>query len=388
MEIRLDDTVWLENNGIIDAEVQQDGTLVISNSSTPKNVPTQYQEKLDGTSPTILEEKLAKPGTSHEIQEVSPLTEVQSNKLETPIKQIENGNTQYPTPFKSALFWPNRTERVKRKITDSSKSKLPKLQPTVAISDFMEYQRRLKEEKQKKEEEKKRRTEERKKKIDEKQKIQEEKKKKSEKKIRKRADIQGKHEERDQEQREENTTRNIEENSDKDKHEPDNKTDQELNQNVAENKENVEYIPNIYVIVNYDGQLYPGKILEVSEESVKVTAMAGCGCLFKWPEKENILDYFDGDIICKINPPILVNKRGVYKVSEQIRLQFRRNQSSSGRPQRSTFKRKLFLLKLANSDFLPGNHEKQFLKERGLGLHPNQIEIIELELLFNQKKSN
>ncbi|KAK4882159.1 hypothetical protein RN001_005478 [Aquatica leii] len=249
------------------------------------------------------EEKLAKPGTSHEIQEISQLTEVQSNKLETPIKQIENGNTQYPTPFKSALFWPNRTERVKRKITDSSKSKLPKLQPTVAISDdFMEYQRRLEEEKQKKEEEKKRRTEERKKKIDEKQKIQEEKKKKSEKKLRKRADIQGKHEERDQEQREENTTRNIEENSNKDKHEPDNKTDQELNQNVAENKENVEYIPNTYVIVNYDGQLYPSKILEVSEESVKVRAIAGCGCLLKRPEKEDILDYVYSDI-CKINPP-------------------------------------------------------------------------------------
>lgn len=56
---------------------------------------------------------------------------------------------------------------------------------------------------------------------------------------------------------------------------------------------------------------------------------------------------------------------------QATRRNFRRNLTPSprrGRKRKTTFKRKLVLMKLAHADFFPTNAELKYLKQRGLGM--------------------
>lgn len=72
-----------------------------------------------------------------------------------------------------------------------------------------------------------------------------------------------------------------------------------------------------FVVVLYEGERFPGMILELEENSnFKIKTMTMSGQNWRWPEKEDVLSYEDKDVIKKIKPPILLNSRGIYAISD------------------------------------------------------------------------
>ena len=78
--------------------------------------------------------------------------------------------------------------------------------------------------------------------------------------------------------------------------------------------------PNIfatgdYVVVKYNTTYYPGEIVYVfpDTESARVRTMEKSGPIFwKWPNREDILDYFFHDIAKSIHRPTVVSNHGSY----------------------------------------------------------------------------
>lgn len=188
-----------------------------------------------------------------------------------------------PSPFKNALFWPKCDE-------NRPKKRKPKLKrtPTVAISDdFIEYQRRLDNEK--------------------KRKIEEQLKRKEKRLIQKVSM-------KNLEQREESDNS---ETVDDENLMPE--TLDETPKTAADENWRLNLKSGDFVVVTYEGELYPGCVLENIEEGYKIKTMDMCGggsLYWKWPEKDDILIYSHDDIITQIPSPELMNSRGQYSVSK------------------------------------------------------------------------
>lgn len=85
--------------------------------------------------------------------------------------------------------------------------------------------------------------------------------------------------------------------------------------------ETVEVIPEDFVIVNYDGDYYPGQVISIEEGSVRVKHMYKCAKInaWRWPDKEDYVDYSPEDILKIIKKPIEKNKRNMFNVPEMER---------------------------------------------------------------------
>ena len=74
-----------------------------------------------------------------------------------------------------------------------------------------------------------------------------------------------------------------------------------------------------YVAVRYDGEYFPGMIVEVQEHGAKVKTMIRAqktGLLWKWPEKEDVLFYYWVDILRVLDPPVKFSStRATFTVS-------------------------------------------------------------------------
>ena len=70
-----------------------------------------------------------------------------------------------------------------------------------------------------------------------------------------------------------------------------------------------------FVIVDYCGELYPGKVLAVAESSATVTVMYKCGVNYKWPKPADVLPYDMANIKLKISAPLEL-PRNMYFVPE------------------------------------------------------------------------
>ncbi|CAH0552833.1 unnamed protein product [Brassicogethes aeneus] len=88
---------------------------------------------------------------------------------------------------------------------------------------------------------------------------------------------------------------------------------------------------------------------------------------------------------CRASQPT-VEERNFTSLLSETRQHFRRNSSGRstrtssptsgrGRKRRTSFKKKVILIKLAHADFCPSNTELKFLRERGLGMADKDIEI-------------
>nr|XP_018911236.1 PREDICTED: actin-binding protein F-like isoform X1 [Bemisia tabaci] len=74
---------------------------------------------------------------------------------------------------------------------------------------------------------------------------------------------------------------------------------------------------NVYVIFVYEGEYFPGVILETTQTGAKVSAMTMAGPDgWRWPEKEDTFHYDLTDIKEVIEPPTIRNSRGVSCVPE------------------------------------------------------------------------
>ncbi|CAH2009014.1 unnamed protein product, partial [Acanthoscelides obtectus] len=270
----------------IDLEIQGDGNLSICNIEYTENCSLPGPSVTLGTKNSnalrTIEKTYNTPDTSpvkilpHDnilIDEHASENDTNLDVVATTEKPKENpmlpvGETaeelmcfKVSTPFKNAFYFP-------KKVEDSAKQRATrKITPVVAISDeFMEYQRRIKAEKEKKQHEKEQR-----------------KSKKVTNHLLKKRKLNP----------EDNSEKNVEKKI--------------SNYNIGD-----------HVITIYEGELFPGVVCGYDENGIMagitVKSMEMSGPNWKWLEKDDILTYDIKDILCKIEPPELINSRGIYNI--------------------------------------------------------------------------
>lgn len=71
-----------------------------------------------------------------------------------------------------------------------------------------------------------------------------------------------------------------------------------------------------FVLVKYNGQMYPGKIVSVAESGPTVECMEKRLKSWRWPEKVDCMTYPWDDVFSKIKPPTIISKRNQFAVPE------------------------------------------------------------------------
>ena len=69
-------------------------------------------------------------------------------------------------------------------------------------------------------------------------------------------------------------------------------------------------------MVVYEGEYFPGLVLNITTLEVVVKVMTMFGPNWKWPEQEDKLWYPRDDVVEKIKEPQLLNARGIYAIEE------------------------------------------------------------------------
>ncbi|CAH2018528.1 unnamed protein product [Acanthoscelides obtectus] len=64
-----------------------------------------------------------------------------------------------------------------------------------------------------------------------------------------------------------------------------------------------------FVSVEYDGDYWPGRWLQVESEGAFIKCMAKCGKLWRWPEKEDCIFYAKNEIKLSVNAPNQVSTK-------------------------------------------------------------------------------
>lgn len=72
-----------------------------------------------------------------------------------------------------------------------------------------------------------------------------------------------------------------------------------------------------WVLVQYDGNLYPGVVKAIEKGELKVSVMVRSGTRYKWPQVEDAIFYKMKDVIRKLSPPVLMSARGTYEFCEK-----------------------------------------------------------------------
>ena len=72
-----------------------------------------------------------------------------------------------------------------------------------------------------------------------------------------------------------------------------------------------------FVIVQYEGSYFPGKVVTLGKNSVTVSCMVKSGITtWRWPDREDVHKYHSKDVVKQIAPPSKCNSRGSYSVPE------------------------------------------------------------------------
>ena len=71
-----------------------------------------------------------------------------------------------------------------------------------------------------------------------------------------------------------------------------------------------------FVIIEYEGELFPGVIAIMKKDGAEVSAMQRSGLNWKWPKEKNQIFYVKKEIKRKIKCPKQASKRGAYIVPE------------------------------------------------------------------------
>ena len=69
-----------------------------------------------------------------------------------------------------------------------------------------------------------------------------------------------------------------------------------------------------YVVVKYEGALYPGLITNINKSGFVISCMVKSGCNWKWPKMADVITYDIKEIVAKIAVPKQVSNRGVFQV--------------------------------------------------------------------------
>ena len=79
------------------------------------------------------------------------------------------------------------------------------------------------------------------------------------------------------------------------------------------------YCPQVgdWVLVNYDGSLFPGEVKSAGDQEVQVKVMVASGSYYKWPKVEDCIFYRMTDVFRKLSPPIVKSGRDTYGFIEK-----------------------------------------------------------------------
>ncbi|XP_046988993.1 uncharacterized protein LOC124594667 [Schistocerca americana] len=69
-----------------------------------------------------------------------------------------------------------------------------------------------------------------------------------------------------------------------------------------------------FVVVNFEGKLFPGRVTEEKQEGYIVSVMERTKMFWKWPTKEDAILYSKEEVFYTIDPPRPVGKRGFFEV--------------------------------------------------------------------------
>ena len=78
---------------------------------------------------------------------------------------------------------------------------------------------------------------------------------------------------------------------------------------------NLQVQPCDFVIFEYQGELFPGKVTGVQKDGRQIQAMAKSGVNWKWPKVKDDMFYRLENIKQRIGPPV-EGKRGAYVIPE------------------------------------------------------------------------
>ncbi|KAG8184845.1 hypothetical protein JTE90_012093 [Oedothorax gibbosus] len=71
-----------------------------------------------------------------------------------------------------------------------------------------------------------------------------------------------------------------------------------------------------WVLVQYDGEHYPGEVKAIENNDYSVSVMIKAGRNWKWPSNEDKNFYSNDKIVKKLSAPDVVNARGHYSFNE------------------------------------------------------------------------
>lgn len=78
-------------------------------------------------------------------------------------------------------------------------------------------------------------------------------------------------------------------------------------------KEEVSFHVDQFVVVNFEGTTYPGIITEINADKFKVSVMERTTKQWKWPSQPDEIWYTEEEVLYPIQPPRLL-KRGFFHV--------------------------------------------------------------------------
>lgn len=79
--------------------------------------------------------------------------------------------------------------------------------------------------------------------------------------------------------------------------------------------ENIDFRVGEYVVVNYEGTLFPGRVTETKSNGYMVTVMERTKKQWKWPTKPDEILYSKEEVLYSIYPPKQISSRGLFQVS-------------------------------------------------------------------------
>ncbi|KAG8232222.1 hypothetical protein J437_LFUL011966 [Ladona fulva] len=74
------------------------------------------------------------------------------------------------------------------------------------------------------------------------------------------------------------------------------------------------FIVDDFVVVNFEGKLFPGRVTEVKPEGYIVSTMERSKIYWKWPAREDAILYSKEEVLYRIEPPRPVGKRSFFEM--------------------------------------------------------------------------
>ena len=90
----------------------------------------------------------------------------------------------------------------------------------------------------------------------------------------------------------------------------------EQNSPVRDEIETANLLIGQWVVVNYDGEKFPGEVTTIDSSDVEVSVMYRSANVWEWPTPEDKIFYSRNQIVQVIKPPTVAGNRGQFAFEE------------------------------------------------------------------------